>query len=278
MPADPFQINDGGGLAGDGTIVAVEFTHHEKFVDEDGNPRLVMQVIVDMDDHDDPWDKIFSCGNGWISVDEGRRAVREDKPDDDSANFNASTGAGRFIKAAVAAGPNIIAERYAEGQGVGATDAGLLEGLRYHFDNVERPKNVRGDDGKWRVDGTTADWLPVKFLGEAEEEGAKPAKKAPAKKGGAKKPPAKSTAKKGAKKAPAKAAPEPEPVEDEAAGTEGEMPEEIRTIAGELYEQAEGFDDWVEAIVEAVAEVEGSDDWLDYITEPVDGLWDEFNG
>lgn len=258
MPSNPFNLPTGGLDQIEATITEPQFVLHDELTDTSGNALCVLRVLLDPEDGEhEPWPRDYATGPGWEPTDGGKRVVRADDPDDDEAQFNGQTRLGRLITAIVAVASDEIAGRYNEGNGIGANEAAMFDGLRFHWANDEQPKRVRDDaTGEWTTSKTEKSslLLPDEFIGVVGG-GKKPAKKAPAKK---------SVAKKAAAKPKAK-------VEAEQADAPDEMPEEMVTALKELYEACEGSDDWLEAALE----IDGIDPWLDKVNDLQGGVWDD---
>jgi len=257
MAADPFALPTGGFDDFDAVITDPVFILHDSFADRDGNPMTVLSLTLDLQDGEhEPRTQLYACGAGWIPVDGGKSARPEDDPENDTAVFKGNNKVCKLRNAIIALCPDVIRERYAEGTGVGQTDAAMFDGLKFHWLDKHEPKNLQDANGKWYKSETetTSTLLPSEFLGV---EGA-----------------AKKTAPAKAKKAPAKAAAakpkgKPAPAAEE---TETDGPDAaFMATAKELYDAAADFDGWLESMLT----VDGVEAHMALVAAPDGGLWDQ---
>lgn len=246
MAADPFALPTGG-FAGEATITDAAFKLDERFTDDDGNMQCLLSLTLDPGDGEhDAFEKLYTCGPGWEPADGGAKMVRADDPDNDNAQPNGNTKIGRLINAVVKLCPDVIRDRYADGDGLGATDAAMFEGLRFIWaDEVKKYKFTK--DGQ-KLEGESSLLLPAEFVsvvGGGAKAAKAPAKKAPAKKKAA------------AKKAPAKSEETIDPTAP---------PAEIMDAAWAAYEACEGFDDFIEAVLQ----IDGIEPYVAYATDAAD--------
>lgn len=253
MATDPFALTEGGGIDDiEATITDAIFMLNDKFVDDDGNPLCELVLTIDPEDgeHDEfTWTYGFgrSKDHTWEPINGGASARYADDPDNESPMFPLrGPRIGRLVSAIRNLCPEVLIERYADGEGVGATDAAMFVGLRFHWKMLNEPKNVRQEDGSWRPSKTetTAILLPEDFI-EVRDGGKKPAKKAAAK--------------------PKAAAKEEESTDEPVFSTE------LLAGATEAFDACEGFDDWLQAVIE----LDGIEPHLAWVKAPSGGLWDQ---
>lgn len=171
----------------DAIITDAAFVQHEKFVDDDGNPRCVLALTLQPDDLEmGPWEKLYPCGPGILAVDGGKSAVREIDPDNTSVRFSPNARIGRFIKAMTDITPVEVLTAIAD-RDLGQNDAAAYVGLKFHWD-LQKFQSSKRVNGEW-VPTESEVLVPTAFLEAAKSGGAKKAaaKKAPAKKKAAEK-------------------------------------------------------------------------------------------
>lgn len=183
---DPLGTSGGSFSDIDATLVDSEFKMDDKFPDSDGNPACVWVQTWEADDKDigdgGRFTRFLSVGKGW-ETDNGQRAYPADNPDNDRAQFNGNSKAGRFITAAAKCEGvrPVIVERYDGGKGLTQQDASFMVGMKFHLDRDVKPYKL--DDG---TKGESEILAPSAFL-EVEQTGKKaPKKKAPKKKAASK--------------------------------------------------------------------------------------------
>lgn len=140
----------------DGTIVDGTFTTDP----QTGTTSIIL--MVNCDDGDE-WPARYSTGTGWESYDGG---VTVKHPGGQRQLFNANSAYSDFMQHAWDAGAkDDMLERARKGGG--PTVAANWDGMRFHWDVLERPirRPEDTDSGRVWVDDKTNRTLPTRYLG-----------------------------------------------------------------------------------------------------------------
>jgi hypothetical protein len=255
MAADPFDL--GGGLPDFiGETTDAIFRFDDKFTDDDGAPICLLDLTLTNEDGGEEFNKFYTCGPGWEPSEDGKRAVRADDPDDDSANFNGGTKVGRLITSIVTnGGADLIRDRY-QNEDIGSTDAAMFLGIRGIWGAIEYAWQYK-DKKTGETTKGTSDFTGLKEYQAGDAKPAKAAKKSTAKKATAKKAPAK-----------AKAKPAAEPAPEANGKPSDEMMEAIKAV----FDDVETPEQFLERVVD---EVDGATDHLEYLTDLHSGAWSD---
>lgn len=246
--SDPFQWDTGLLDDVDVTVLKPWFEHDEEY--QDGDPLVLkLQVDVEGDDYDEPYDLMFSCGESFTTKDSGKTAERVDGTD---RNFNQKSSVVIMLDSILATdeGRKVLVERY-ENDGITPQHAAMYDRLKFHLGRID--VDYGGDIG------VLPRMICETFLGVAGEDGSGAAK--------AKAKPA-AAAKKGAAKAKpkAKAKAEPEPEAEAPA-----LDDETDKVLSDLADECTTHDEFMER---AMAEYELSSEAEEGIqSDADDSIW-----
>ena len=161
---DPFAGEETG-LADDfdATIVAASFGTDTRY--NNGNTLLLKLSIVADDPEVSDRDLLYSCGNGWVTVDGGKTAKHETGL---KRNFNENSAVRRFMRRMMSLPTpdgrkvhDLLLERESSEYG-GDKDSANYVGFRFHFNNERQEYGANsGLEAKNRL-------MPTAFLGIAE--------------------------------------------------------------------------------------------------------------
>jgi len=163
---DAFTFSEGFEQVFDGVIVDAYFAVDNNYAP---NALLMHWVVRDLETGEElPNPLKFSCGDGWITKDDGATAWHKDKPIEKMV-FNKNSSYGSICLKCLKDFnmEEVLAKRF-DRYGAGFREAKGWIGLKFHFEPVER--KYKGLDEK----ANRPKIMPVKFLGE-EETGKKKA-------------------------------------------------------------------------------------------------------
>lgn len=234
---DPYSLSSGLPLADvEATVTAVEFRFDTSY-----SADACVCAVTFQPDEGEEQEQLYSLGKNWEPVDRGENAGHvSGKP----SKFNEQTNYGRFLSACFKMEDFMDEVREA---GIMPWEGAFLLGKRFHLGTVDyETRNPRKPDDPPKVRQAI---IPTEYLGMADDEEPKPAKKTAAKKTAAKK-----TAAKGPSAIAKKQHALIEELEEEEGG------EEIVAALRELAAEAEDFDAFMEGAMEidGVAESEAA--------------------
>lgn len=157
------------GLAGfEGTIKDAFFANNAAY---QNGEVLLMNVVFDASEAKttEDYTQIYPTGKGWVSMDGGKTAQREDGAD--GVKFHPQTAYGKLIdRAAKELG---LAEVF-EKRGMLPTQAEAWKGLRFRWESETTDYNIKGEKH------SSTRLYPVEYLGDTTESGGAAEGKVPA--------------------------------------------------------------------------------------------------
>lgn len=143
----------------DGTITSPEFTQSQR-----GNWGLHFTIAADDGEEVERTYSVGGADKGWTSYDGGETIEGPSA----KARFHVRSSIQKFIDDCMTAGAGDALRERSKTQfnSRGPFHAALWNGLRFHWDVVQRTEPSRTESGEW-VDKETDVMVPVKFLGVA---------------------------------------------------------------------------------------------------------------
>lgn len=227
MPGyEPFKLEEGGIDDVDATLTNCRFEFDPEYQDGD---VLVFKtdLEIDDDDYDEPFTARYSCGQGWTTLDKGKTAEREDGK---KKNFNKRGAFGLLLGSVfeLEDALGVLQERNNLND-LTPQDASLLDGLRFHMNQVET--DYGGDIGK--INRLVA----TSYLGEA---------------GGASTKASGKKASKPAAEATDSEAPAPAKKKKASADANGEVPTDVLAQMDALADESETHEEFMEKVFDAL--------------------------